>query len=32
MEITQISSEDDLPDLPSPKIHLFSKKTLQNDE
>jgi hypothetical protein len=23
MEITEISSEDDLPELPSPKIHLF---------
>jgi len=31
-EITQISSEDDLSELPSPKIHVISKKTLYDDE
>jgi hypothetical protein len=28
MAITQISSKDDLSGFPSPKIHVFSKKTL----
>jgi hypothetical protein len=32
MEIPQISSEDDLSEPPSPKIHVFSKKTLHDDE
>jgi hypothetical protein len=32
MEVTQISSEDDLLELPSPKTHVFSKKTLHDDE
>ncbi len=31
-KITQISSEDDPFELPSPKIHVFSKKTLHDNE
>jgi len=32
MDITQGSSEDDLSELPSPKLDAFSKKTLYDDE